>query len=167
MRVRTGFVERVDGTIRPHAIRLVPIGELDGRTHRGFGDDDVMMAFEPFDAGPDDVERLIGSRGNDRIIANDNANTISGGQGNDYIEARGGDDIVEGGDGNDEIHGGAGNDKLYGGGGNDKLFGEDGNDWLYAKDGQADIVNGGGGTEDHAQRDEGLDTVTGVEIIIV
>jgi Ca2+-binding RTX toxin-like protein len=114
-----------------------------------------------------DVEKLIGSRGNDHIVANDAANTISGGQGNDYIDARGGNDIVEGGDGNDEIHGGTGNDKLYGGGGSDKLFGDDGNDYLYAKDGQADIVNGGGGTEDHAQRDEGLDTVTGVEIIIV
>ena len=113
-----------------------------------------------------DVEKLLGSRGNDRIIANDAANTISGNLGNDYIDARGGNDVVEGGEGNDEIHGGAGNDKLYAGKGNDKLYGDDGNDWLYAKDSAADIVNGGGGTEDHAQRDEGLDTVTGVEFFI-
>jgi Ca2+-binding RTX toxin-like protein len=114
-----------------------------------------------------DVERLTGGRGGDKITGNESASTIGAGGGNDTVFGNGGNDIIEGSDGNDELHGGNGNDKLYAGGGNDKLFGDDGNDWLYAKDNNKDSVDGGAGSEDHAQRDELLDVVSNVEIIIV
>ena len=95
------------------------------------------------------------------------ANVISAGAGNDTVFGNGGNDKIEGSDGNDVLHGGGGNDSLYGGAGTDQLFGDDGNDWLYAKDNNKDSVDGGAGSEDHAQRDELLDVVSNVEIIIV
>jgi Ca2+-binding RTX toxin-like protein len=114
-----------------------------------------------------DVERVQGGRGNDSITGNDAANTFSGGDGNDTINGGGGNDVIEGGGGNDTLHGNGGNDNIYGGLGNDSLFGDEGNDFLHARDNLADVVDGGPGTEDRAERDEGLDVVTNVEIIVV
>jgi Ca2+-binding RTX toxin-like protein len=113
-----------------------------------------------------DIERIAGTRFNDKLTGTDSANTIGGGDGNDTIYGQGGNDLLEGGNGNDILHGGAGNDSIYGSAGNDSLYGEDGNDWLYSKDTIKDIVDGGGGTEDHASRDSGIDVVTNVEFYV-
>ena len=114
-----------------------------------------------------DVERVTGGRGNDSITGNDAANTFSGGDGDDTINGGGGADVIEGGRGNDTLHGNAGNDNIFGGIGNDNLFGDEDNDFLHARDGLADVVDGGAGNEDRAERDEALDTVSNVEIIVV
>ena len=50
------------------------------------------------------IENVTGSRGNDRIIGEDDVpNVIKGGGGNDTLSGAGG---------NDKLHGGAGNDTL-------------------------------------------------------
>ncbi|MBA4253136.1 MAG: hypothetical protein C0441_04235, partial [Comamonadaceae bacterium] len=55
--------------------------------------------------------------------ANDSAQLVGGGDGNDTLNALGGNDVVYGGAGNDTLTGGAGNDLLLGGSGNDTLTG--------------------------------------------
>ena len=87
------------------------------------------------------IENIIGSRWNDTLFGNADANHLQGGFGDDTLEAVGGNDLLEGGDGNDLLiatrEGGASGDKLFGGAGNDRLVtnksaatldGGDGND---------------------------------------
>jgi Ca2+-binding RTX toxin-like protein len=62
-----------------------------------------------------DVEKIVGSSHNDRLIANDNDNAIDAGAGNDRIDGRGGDDYLD-------AEGGSGQ-KVYGGGGYDTCVG--------------------------------------------
>lgn len=113
-----------------------------------------------------DVERVVGGHGNDHLVGNDAANYLIGGDGDDHIEGHAGNDVIEGGGGKDVLHGNAGEDRITGGPGEDQLFGDEDNDTLLAKDGTHDVVDGGSGDNDKAQRDEGLDTVSNVETII-
>ncbi len=53
------------------------------------------------------VENIIGSRHNDYLRGNDDANDLSGGRGNDTILGGGGRDLIEGGRGADTLTGGA------------------------------------------------------------
>ncbi|WEZ88825.1 retention module-containing protein [Pseudomonas sp. NyZ480] len=78
--------------------------------------------------------------------ANDGADTLMGGAGNDIIFGQGGNDYLDGGKGNDILLGGAGNDTLLGGDGNDLLFGGAGNDALTGGKGN-DILSGGAGAD--------------------
>ncbi len=70
------------------------------------------------------IENVIGSTLDDRIIGDAQANTIITGTGNDWVEARDGNDII------------------FGEQGQDTLFGENGNDFLVGGL-DADILNGG------------------------
>lgn len=76
------------------------------------------------------IEYLFGSRYNDSLRGDDDANTLWGHNGNDKLYGRDGDDILNGGNGGDTLTGGAGNDHLIGGSGGDKFvfrngFGQD------------------------------------------
>lgn len=62
-----------------------------------------------------DVENVIGTKYNDAIYGNDDANNLSGGNGDDVLSGKGGDDIISGGNGKDLIFGGTGADTLTGG----------------------------------------------------
>jgi Ca2+-binding RTX toxin-like protein len=62
-----------------------------------------------------DVENVIGTKFNDAIYGNDDANNLSGGDGDDVLSGKGGDDIISGGNGKDLIFGGTGADTLTGG----------------------------------------------------
>ncbi|MFI0845723.1 calcium-binding protein [Mesorhizobium sp. IMUNJ 23232] len=68
-----------------------------------------------------DIENLLGSNFNDRLIADGLDNFLAG---------NGGDDQLFGGAGNDRLDGGVGDDRLDGGAGNDRLDGGDGNNML-------------------------------------
>ncbi len=57
-----------------------------------------------------EIENLIGGRGNDRFTGNDLANLLNGGVGDDTLDGSGGNDTLIGGSGNDRMTGGAGND---------------------------------------------------------
>ena len=59
------------------------------------------------------VEALEGSAGNDTLIGNDLANTISARGGNDTLVGRGGDDRLVGGSGGGRLIGGAGRDSQH------------------------------------------------------
>jgi Ca2+-binding RTX toxin-like protein len=81
-----------------------------------------------------DVEKIVGSGGDDVLAGNAAANEI---------DARNGDDRVTGGGGNDKIFGNNGNDALDGGAGDDTLIGNKDDDTLVGGPG-VDSFNGDG-----------------------
>lgn len=92
------------------------------------------VALSLFDSGSKDnivnVENVIGTKNDDRITGDDNANLLQGGQGSDTLSGKDGHDTLLGGDGADRLSGGIGNDTIIGGGGADSLFGGAGSDLL-------------------------------------
>ncbi|MES2944573.1 MAG: calcium-binding protein [Pseudomonadota bacterium] len=76
------------------------------------------------------IENIIGSRHNDTLIGNDQANQISGGTGSSLLDGAGGDDVLSDGYGHDTLNGGAGADTMNGGTG----------DNLYIVDSLGDVV---------------------------
>jgi Ca2+-binding RTX toxin-like protein len=93
---------------------------LDGKANDGAaGERDLLLS----------IEGIIGGRGNDIIVGDDNANLLNGGPGNDLIRGRGG------------------NDTLIGGKGRDSLYGDAGNDIIYARDKTRDLIVGGPGLD--------------------
>lgn len=73
------------------------------------------------------IENLKGSRYDDTLIGDSNANGLSGLEGNDLLQGGGGNDDLQGGDGNDVLSGEAGADVMTGGAGADTfLFGTPG-----------------------------------------
>ncbi|MGB5793440.1 beta strand repeat-containing protein, partial [Poseidonibacter sp.] len=65
------------------------------------------------------IENVNGTKVDDLIIGNSEANTLYGNAGNDTLEGNAGNDSLLGGDGDDILKGGSGNDVLNGGAGND------------------------------------------------
>lgn len=108
---------------------------------------------------------LTPTAGNDHLIGDSVANTISGGSGDDSIDGLEGNDRLNGLVGNDSLNGGDGNDQLYGGVDQDQLYGDSGNDLLYGEAGDdqltggagADTLDGGHG-DDQLYGGEGADT---------
>lgn len=111
---------------------------------------------------------IMGTDGNDHIIAGKGDDTIWGGKGNDRIEAGHGVDLVHGGAGDDIItnsgtdigevdmlHGDEGNDVIHGGSGMALIFGGSGKDFLVTgPDGSEiragtddDFILGGSGSD--------------------
>ncbi|XWK86427.1 MAG: hypothetical protein U7127_19695 [Phormidium sp.] len=123
------------------------------------------------------IENVVGSENDDEIYADDNANTITGGRGDDIINGRGnndlifgegdqdliygeaGEDTLFGNDGNDILDGGLGNDTLSGGEGNDQLLGQAGNDTLDG--GEDNDTLSGGDNEDILFGQTGADSLVG------
>lgn len=95
---------------------------------------------------------IIGTDGDDVVLASAGPDTIDTGAGDDIICALGGGDIIDAGAGNDVIYAGSGNDTIYAGNGRDLVFG--------GKD--DDIVNAGAGN-DRAFGGPGIDIVRGNE----
>jgi RTX calcium-binding nonapeptide repeat (4 copies) len=61
------------------------------------------------------LENLVGGNGDDRLFADDAANTLWGGTGDDLLVGRAGDDQLEGQEGSNRARGGAGDDIVGGG----------------------------------------------------
>jgi uncharacterized delta-60 repeat protein len=80
------------------------------------------------------------------LTGTENAETLTGGDGDDVIAALGGKDKVNGGGGDDLVCAGDGNDTVKGGAGKDKLRGEDGKDKLSGGGGE-DKLDGGKGKD--------------------
>ncbi len=123
------------------------------------------------------IENLAGSKFEDVLTGDGEANYLNGLAGNDTLYGDGGNDTMMGGDGDDSLMGGTGNDTLMGGGGNDTLIGGDGDDRFVmgANMTNADIIDGGDGVDqlDYTYNAEdpdaahALDHVTGVERIVL
>jgi len=107
------------------------------------------------------IENLNTGAGDDFVIGNQAANSISSGAGDDTVRGREGDDNLDGESGDDWLSGGAGNDSLRGGFGDDTLLGGEGNDTLWSANGE-DSLSGGAG-DDRVSGGTGNDTVSGGE----
>ena len=98
------------------------------------------------------IERVSGSRFDDKLVGNSLNNYLRGHDGDDQIIGRGGNDTLEGGDGNDTLRAGSGDDSLDGGGGQD---------WAYYRYATAAVsVDLTSGT---ASDSDGIDTLVSIE----
>ena len=95
---------------------------------------------------------IIGTDGDDVILASAGSDSIYAGAGDDIICALDGGDVIDAGSGDDVIYAGSGNDVIYAGNGRDLVF--------AGKD--DDIVNAGAGN-DRAFGGPGTDIVRGNE----
>lgn len=114
--------------------------------------DDYIIAFE----GDDTV---IGYSGDDIIFGEEGNDLLYGDPGNDTLIGSLGDDTLIGGDGRDTLRGGIDNDSLRGGKQSDRLEGSLGKDFLAGNDG-ADVLDGGK-DNDTLIGGDGSDTVRG------
>ena len=113
------------------------------------------------DGGAEDVANLI-------LPGDGNDNTLFGGAGDDQINGYGGDDLIGGGDGRDDLYGATGQDEILGGDGRDFLHGGDGNDVLSGDAGDDRLFGGndndtlsGGAGDDELQGGDGDDRLLG------
>ena len=97
-------------------------------------------------------EVLVGTPGDDVIVA---------GNGGALVFGLGGNDTLSGGNGKDCLVGGDGNDTLFGGNGKDVLLGGEGNDTLHGG-GDADVIEGGNG-KDLIDGGDGIDACYGTD----
>ncbi len=110
--------------------QFVRVG-LDGRAV-----DDFNVSLR---SGADGAQDLI-------IVGTAEADSLTGGAGNDTISGEAGDDKLAGGTGNDRISGGEGNDVVAGGAGDDQLSGDAGDDIIFTGEG-SDEADGGDGDD--------------------
>jgi Ca2+-binding RTX toxin-like protein len=94
-----------------------------------------------------DVNRLVGSPGDDVIHGDGGWESIDGGAGDDEIDGEFGRDTLNGGAGDDTVAGGTDHDVVTGGAGRDTLDGDSGNDLMEARDGEHDEVRCGTGAD--------------------
>ncbi len=138
----------------------------------------VYAAYERPNDGSDDLpgnnaDSLSGGTGNDTIYGQDDNDTLFGGDGADVLDGGLDDDSLLGEAGTDTLTGGHGDDVLDGGTDNDAVFGGDGSDTLLGGTGD-DVLDGdnavstgaadlirGGGGSDEIIGDVGNDTLSG------
>jgi Ca2+-binding RTX toxin-like protein len=103
---------------------------------------------------------IIGSNGDDNIVAPLNGSQfIDGNAGDDFIAGLRGNDIILGDAGDDSLFGGHGADTIYGGLGNDLIDGGVTRDLIFGGNG-ADTIFGGNG-DDTIYGGRGLDLIVG------
>lgn len=132
-----------------------------GAAQTGTPQADVLMGT----AGDDNI---IAFAGDDVAMGNAGADAISAGEGSDFVSGGAGRDVIFAGAGDDQVLAGADNDIVYGDAGADRIFGDQGNDMITAGAGD-DAVFGGAGDDlmvaevgdgnDVYFGDEGIDTL--------
>ena len=106
------------------------------------------------DLAAHNLERAIGSKGDDTIVSSSSEGIIAeGGKGQDSIRGsiaddvlfgNDGDDSLDGSDGTDWLNGGEGDDVIAGGAGDDSLVGEGGNDtYVFGRGSGLDTIYDG------------------------
>lgn len=146
--------------------RNVPVGQEDGY---GFMDkfhpvaevQEIFAVFQSevltsaFSRHGDSGTTIIGTPGQDLVLAGGGADTVElgagddvalGGTGNDLIEGDAGSDLLSGGAGRDTILGGDHEDLIAGGRDDDALYGDRGDDLIVDGLGN-DYASGGGGND--------------------
>ncbi|MEP3845926.1 MAG: calcium-binding protein [Paracoccaceae bacterium] len=103
-----------------------------------------------------DIENVIGTGFDDRIVGDASANILQSGLGDDTVSGLGGNDTIDTGVGDDLVIGGAGNDTVLLGDGNDNARAGGDDDWIEGGLGN-DTISGNGG-EDTAFGGDGDDT---------
>ncbi len=116
---------------------------------------------------------IKGMGGNDTLLGNAGHDSLEGGDGNDLLTGGSGNDTLHGGAGNDDLAGGLGDDVFVGGSGDDRIFGNDGLDVVryegrlgFIGGDHAFVRDGNGGIKVSSVNGDGVDTLTGVEIVV-
>ena len=132
------------------------------------GNEIRLADFDTFILGSEGNDTIIATVGNDFVHAGGGDDVVhllfgndfgNGGLGNDTVTGDSGNDIVVGADGNDNVFGGRGSDSVAGGRGNDRVFGDDGNDLVSGGQGDDLVVGGAGDDVFRYSRGDGIDTV--------
>ncbi len=92
-----------------------------------------------------DIERVLGTPGNDQIVGSSHAEELNGAFGNDKILGGGGNDTLSGGADSDKVDGGPGKDSVYGD--TSSCCASNGNDVITVQDGTRDSVSCGAGAD--------------------
>lgn len=100
---------------------------------------------QTFTGGPGN-DTMVGFNTNDVMFGGDGHDNISGRDGNDTLHGEAGNDTLNGENGDDVLMGGAGTDTLVGGANNDQLVGDADNDNLQGGTGN-DTLDGGAGND--------------------
>lgn len=111
---------------------------------------------------------LFHGGGSQTLVADDHAQTLNLGAGDDVVHAGGGDDVIDGGDGNDRLSGEAGDDYILGGAGDDWIDGGAGSDTVRLAGVRADYtmrVEQGHVVIAARAGNEGIDSVAHVELL--
>ena len=125
----------------------------------GSSGDDLVLAG----AGNDQAwlgrgnDILLSGLGNDVADGGQGSDLMAGGAGNDRLSGSNGSDVLAGNAGDDTLDGGQGNDALIDGLGSDTLFGRAGDDLFFAT--QAQLLGGSGTDTDHFDGGAGFDTL--------
>ena len=90
------------------------------------------------------AQKVVGTKGKDRLIGSIAGDRINGRKGNDRVKGRAGDDCLKGGGANDRVNGGEHDDTANGGGGKDRVKGGEGNDLLKGGRGKDRLIGGPG-----------------------
>ncbi len=131
-------------------------------------DETLSTVFNAYGSGRNDnmwiargsvIEEFVAGSGDDFVIGNTAANTLTGNGGQDTLDGQAGDDTLLGGAGNDSIAGGADNDSIEGGMGADSLRGDDGQDTLRGGSGADTLI--GGAQDDVLYGDDSTDILIG------
>jgi Ca2+-binding RTX toxin-like protein len=88
----------------------------------------------------------VGFAGDDVLVGNAGADSISAGEGADFVNGGAGRDVILSGAGDDQVFAGDGADIVYTDAGADRIFGDAGNDLINAGAGD-DTVFGGAGND--------------------
>ncbi len=128
-------IEQITGTLQNDDFRIIHIHN--NLTLDGGGSNSDRLSFEDFSQSVvvsltgelvyvngesmavKNFEHVIGSMYNDGLTGNSAANTLEGGEGEDYLVGEAGNDSLDGGDEDDVLNGGGGINTLNGGAGND------------------------------------------------
>jgi Ca2+-binding RTX toxin-like protein len=122
--------------------------------------------------GTPQADLLMGTAGDDNIIAfagddvamgNGGADAISAGEGGDFVSGGNGRDVIFAGAGDDQVLAGADNDIVYGDAGADRIFGDQGNDLITAGAGDDTVFGGAGDDLIVAEVGDGNDVYFGDE----
>lgn len=144
-------------------VTLIPAAFIDG-IYVNLAEGEAIDGWDDIDT-LSGIEHAHGSAYYDRLIGDDNDNTLISGAGNDVINGGAGDDFINGGGGDDSIDGGAGDDSIDGGEDNDTLNGGAGDDWVsYWWDIAGVTVNLASGTATDGWGD--TDTISNIENVI-
>ncbi|MCT4577687.1 calcium-binding protein [Donghicola sp.] len=157
------FIKHADLSAVPHITlnQYVPDYENEDFETLGNGADNTMVGDSTANSlnGGDGNDWISGYAESDLLLGDAGDDTLDGGTESDTLMGGDGDDLLNGDDGDDHLNGQAGNDTLNGGAGLDSLVGGTGNDSM---DGGADddtLIAGEG--DDTLDGGAGLDLLSG------
>jgi hypothetical protein len=166
---QTAFFDPIHMTTNLHGVfASFSAASLTSHTDfRGAGNDFIIGSsgddFVLAGAGNDQAQLgagndiMLGGLGNDVADGGPGSDLMAGGAGNDRLSGGPGSDVLAGNAGDDWLDGGPGNDALIDGLGSDRLFGGAGKDWFFAT--QAQLLVGSGTDTDHFDGGAGFDTL--------